>query len=80
MADQIHTFIIEIPSELDFNEKDIKKLEGRFVPDAGIVIDEKQGIQPDEPFTNTGAVKVIFRVQPPAERTSGEECSAPEEG
>lgn len=70
MADQIHTFIIEIPPELEFNEEDIALLKGRFQEDAGLLIDQKEGIASGSDLTNIGRVNVITKVQeaqPPEE-------------
>lgn len=64
---EIHTFIIEIPGELELSEEEVADLEGRFLVDAGILIDKKMGIMLPSDTTNINNVRVITRLQQPVE-------------
>ena len=66
MSGKIHTFIIEIPRDLELTPEEIADLEGRFQEDAGIIVEKKEGDEVDGPFVNIGAVRVITRLQPEA--------------
>lgn len=72
MAGKEHTFIIEIPADLQLNEEERAALEGHFQVDAGNLLDERDGINPDDPFTNRSAVQVITRVQSASTSLAGE--------
>ena len=77
MSGKIHTFVIEIPGDLELTPEEIANLEGRFQEDAGIIINMKEGLAEDHPFVNIGAVRVVTRLQP-EELTGGGTRSEPQ--
>lgn len=75
MSHEIHTFIIDIPPELQLTEEERSELEGLFQVDAGHLLDRRAGPDPP-PFTNVQAVRVVTRLRaeslnPPGGGTPG---------
>jgi hypothetical protein len=63
MADKIHTFIIEIPKDVEFTPEEITTLEGQFQVDAGHILDARVPESEPTEFTNVGSVRVVTKIQ-----------------